>query len=42
MANSKTLLFISTHIINKGIISEYTKLASSDGYDCIFAIDNKN
>ncbi len=38
--NRKTLLFISTHIINKAIINEYQKLSRIKNCDTILAIDN--
>ena len=38
----KGLLFLSTHIINKGIVSEYFKLSKAQEYDCILAIDNSS
>lgn len=40
MKELKNLLFISTHDINKGIISEYNKLSLSSDEKCILAIDN--
>lgn len=36
----KTLAFISTHIINKAVISEFKKLSDANMYDCILVIDN--
>lgn len=41
MAN-KNLVFLSTHILTKGVISEYKKLLNIDGYDVVLAIDNTN
>ena len=38
----KTLAFISTHIINQAVISEYKKLSKVENCDCILAIDNSN
>ncbi len=40
MNSNKTLAFISTHIINRAVISEYLKLSKSNDCDCILAIDN--
>lgn len=37
---NNTLLFISTHLINKAVISEYTKLSKVSGCDCLLVIDN--
>lgn len=37
---SKTLVFMRTHIISKGVISEFLKLKNSTDYDCILFIDN--
>lgn len=34
------LIFLTTHIINKAVISEYKKLINTQGYDCVLAIDN--
>ncbi len=42
VSNSKTLAFISTHIINKAIISEYKKMAKVPGLEVILVIDNTN
>lgn len=39
---NKTLTFISTHIINKAVVSEYKKMNNIAGYDCILVIDNSN
>ena len=36
----KTLAFISTHIINPAVISEYNKLSKVKDIDCILLIDN--
>ncbi|MCX4275460.1 MAG: hypothetical protein OSJ27_06735 [Candidatus Gastranaerophilales bacterium] len=38
----KSLLFIATHVMNKGIISEYKKLCNTckDKYDVILLLDN--
>jgi hypothetical protein len=36
----KTLIFITTHIINKAIISEYKKMSKVKNADCILAVDN--
>ena len=36
----KTLAFISTHVINRAVISEYVKLSKVQNCDCILAIDN--
>ena len=41
-STKKTLAFISTHIINRAVISEYKKLSKVDNCDCILAIDNNN
>ena len=38
----KTLAFISTHIINQAVISEYIKLSKVKNCKCILAIDNTN
>ena len=38
--SSKTILFISTHLINKAIISEYCKMSGMRNFDCILVIDN--
>ena len=38
----KTLAFISTHIINRAVISEYIKLSKVKNCKCILAIDNTN
>lgn len=40
--NNKALLFIATHLMNKGIISEYKKLCNvcRDKYDVILLLDN--
>ncbi len=38
--SDKTLLFISTHVINKAVIDEYLKLSKSKNYDCLLVIDN--
>lgn len=38
----KTLAFISTHIINRAVISEYIKLSRVKNCKCILAIDNTN
>ena len=38
----KTLIFISTHIINNAVISEYKKMLKVENADCILAIDNTN
>ena len=35
-----TLAFITTHIINQAVISEYKKMSKVKGIDCILAIDN--
>ena len=40
--NINTLAFISTHIINEAVISEYKKLAASDNIDALLIIDNTN
>lgn len=37
---SKTLLFMRTHLITKGVISEFLKLKNSGVYDCVLFIDN--
>lgn len=39
---TKVLTFISTHIINNAVVSEYKKMITVKGYDCILAIDNTN
>ena len=36
----KTLLILSTHFIEKGIISEYKKMRDTPNVDAILAIDN--
>ncbi len=36
----KTLVFMRTHIITKGVIDEFLKLQNSSEYDCILFIDN--
>ncbi len=41
-ATKKTLAFISTHVINRAVISEYRKLSKVENCDCILAIDNSN
>ena len=38
----KTLVFLSTHVINKAVISEYKKMARGKNYDYILALDNEN
>ena len=38
----KNLVFISTHIINEAVISEYKKMAKGKNYDYVLAIDNEN
>lgn len=38
--SNKTILFISTHLINKAIISEYCKMSGMRNFDCILVIDN--
>ena len=42
MSVKKMLAFISTHIINRAVISEYNKLSKVKDCDCILAIDNTN
>ena len=37
---NKTLVFISTHIINNAVISEYKKMLKVKDIDLILAIDN--
>ena len=39
---NKTIIFISTHIITKAVISEYNKMKKLKNYDVILAIDNTN
>lgn len=39
---NKTLLFISTHLINQAIILEYKKMLNIKGCDAILVIDNTN
>lgn len=43
MKNKKSLIFFCTHMINKGVISEYKKLESSypEKFDTILVIDNE-
>ena len=36
-----TLVFMRTHIITRGVISEFLKLKKS-GYDCVLFIDNRS
>lgn len=38
----KTLVFITTHIVNEAVISEYKKLMKVGSCDCILVIDNTN
>ena len=40
MNTNKVLVFLSTHVINRAVISEYRKLTNVSGCDCILAIDN--
>lgn len=35
-----TLVFMRTHVITKGVLSEFLKLKKSSGYECILFIDN--
>jgi len=37
---NKTILFFTTHIINKAIISEYKKLSDIENFDTILNLDN--
>lgn len=37
---NRTLAFISTHVINRAVISEYRKLSKVSGCDCILVVDN--
>ena len=37
---AKTLVYMRTHVIDKGVISEFLKLKNTCGYDCILLIDN--
>ena len=39
-SGNRTLAFISTHIINRAVISEYRKLSKVVNCDCVLAIDN--
>ena len=36
----KTLIFMRTHIITHGVITEFLKLQHSTDYDCVLLIDN--
>ena len=38
----RKLVFISTHLINGAVISEYIKMSKVKDVDCILAIDNSN
>ncbi len=37
---AKTLVFMRTHIISQGVISEFLKLKNSVDFDCILFVDN--
>ena len=38
----RNLVFITTHVINKAVISEYKKMCKVKDIDCILAIDNSS
>jgi hypothetical protein len=38
----KTIAFITTHIINKAVISEYVKLSKVSNCTCLLVVDNTN
>lgn len=38
----RNLVFISTHILNKAVISEYKKMTKNNDIDCILVVDDSN
>lgn len=42
VSKNKTFVFMVTHIITRGVVNEFKKLAMTSGFDTILLIDNSN
>lgn len=40
--SNNSVIFFTTHIINKAIISEFKKICKTDGYDTVLCLDNSS